>query len=207
MTGSYGRERERGATTTHVIRPSGIVPNPLTTMRSRIPALVPSPLLSITLALGLFALTPAAARAQSVGFAGPSYDGVESVPTGTKPQSKLWWNDVRWWGCLWSTEAQAFTIHRLTPGNQTWVDTGTAADVRPKSRADCLWNGAKLYIASHQYTDGVGGPGHALELYRYSYRPRLRRYALDVGFPALIGDAKTEALVIDQDSTGTLWAV
>src|SRR5688572_2735566 len=147
------------------------------------------------------------ANAQNAGWVGPSYAGAETVPTGSKAQSKLWWNDGSWWGCLWSADAQSFQIHRLRVETQTWENTDTAVDTRPKSRADCLWDGAKLYIASHQYTDGVGSAGHPLELYRYSYDPNRDRYSLDVGFPALIGDAKTESLVIDKDSTGTLWAV
>lgn len=147
------------------------------------------------------------ARAQNAGWLGPSYAGAETVPTGARPESKLWWNDGIWWGCLWSAQAQSYTIHRLLVGTQTWHDTGTAVDPRPKSRADCLWDGAKLYVASHQYTDGIGAPGNALMLYRYSFDPNLDRYGLDVGFPTLIGDAKTETLVIDKDSTGTLWAV
>ena len=157
---------------------------------------------------GLLAWGAAAAPAggQSTGWLGPSYSGVESVPTGSKPQSKLWWNDGLWWGCLWSEAAQAFTIHGLV-GAQGWRDTLVAVDTRPKSRVDCLWDGAKLYIASHQWTDSVGTAGHPLELFRYSYDPRLHRYSLDVGFPTMIGDSKTETLVIDKDGEGRLWAV
>jgi PKD repeat protein len=166
-----------------------------------------SPWTAALAAIGLLLCGSTAARAQNAGWGGPSFDSAESFPTGSKPESKLWWNDGIWWGCLWSEEAQSFTIHRLLARTETWLDTGIAVDSRPKSRADCLWDGTKLYIASHEYTDGVGGPGHALELYRYSYDPHADRYALDVGFPAVIGDAKTEALVIDEDSTGTLWAV
>ena len=164
----------------------------------------------------------APARGQSTGWLGPSYAGVETVPTASTLQSKLWWNDGLWWGCLWSADAQAYTIHALRGaphalqtypprperiGSLTWQDTLVAVDSRPKSRADCLWDGAKLYIATHQYTSGAGEPGHPLELFRYSYDPRLRSYSLDVGFPALIGDAKTSALVIDKDTQGRLWAV
>jgi PKD repeat protein len=164
---------------------------------------------SLPIAAALVALVAGAvpARAQGAGWIGPSYTGAESVPTGSKPQSKLWWNHGLWWGCLWSVDAQAFTIQALRPRNQTWFDTLVAVDSRPKSRADCLWDGAKLYVATHEYTDGVGAAGDPLQLYRYSYDPQLRRYTLDVGFPTLIGDAKTEALVIDKDATGRLWAV
>jgi hypothetical protein len=161
------------------------------------------------LTAGLFALLVASAassHAQVAGIRGRSYHGASEYPTGTKPESKLWWNDGAWWGCLWSASAQAFTIHRLDPGTQSWVNTGTAVDDRPSSHADCLWDGTKLYIASHHFTFN-DSTGFLLELYRYGYDPVARRYELDVGFPTLIGDASTEAIVIDKDSTGTLWAV
>jgi PKD repeat protein len=174
-------------------------------LRSSFRAVTPSTLSIVALLVSGTHAGPASA--QNAGWVGPPYTGAETVPTGSKAESKLWWNDGSWWGCLWSADAQSFMIHRLRIETQTWLDTGTAVDPRPKSRADCLWDGAKLYIASHQYTDGVGAPGDPLELYRYSYDPNLDRYSLDVGFPTLIGDAKTETLVIDRDSTGTLWAV
>ena len=160
-------------------------------------------------AAALVALIAAAvpARAQGAGLIGPSYAGAESIPTGSKPQSKLWWNHGLWWGCLWSEDAQAFTIHALRPRAQAWFDTLVAIDSRPKSRADVLWDGAKLYIATHEYTDGTGAAGDPLHLYRYSYDPALRSYSLDVGFPTLIGDSKSEVLVIDKDAQGRLWAV
>jgi len=164
---------------------------------------------SISFLVALLACLAIAApvRGQSVGWLGPSYTGVETVPTASTLQSKLWWNDGLWWGCLWSEDAQAYTIHALRITSQTWQDTLVAVDSRPKSLADCLWDGAKLYIASHEYTAGVGSSGHPLKLFRYSYDPRLRHYSLDVGFPTLIGDAKTRALVIDEDAQGRLWAV
>lgn len=165
--------------------------------------------LSVPFAAALVALIAAAvpASAQGAGWIGPSYAGAETVPTGSKPQSKLWWNHGLWWGCLWSEDAQAFTIHALRPRAQAWFDTLVAIDSRPKSRADCLWDGAKLYVATHEYTDGTGAAGDPLQLYRYSYDPALRSYSLDVGFPTLIGDSKSEVLVIDKDAQGRLWAV
>jgi len=147
-----------------------------------------------------------ATGAQDAGFRGPSYAGADSFPSGTKPQSKLWWNDGSWWGCLWSTRAQFLMIHRLDPLTQRWIDTGTAVEGRTRAHADCLWDGGKLYVATNRYTSGHGEPGDALELRRYGYDPDARVYSLDVGFPVLIGDSSTEALTIEKDSTGRLWA-
>jgi PKD repeat protein len=162
-----------------------------------------------TLPAGILVLLVATAsnsHAQVAGFRGRSYEGAGSYPTGTKPESKLWWNDGSWWGCLWSAPSRSFTIQRLNVDTQSWMNTGVAVDRRPNSHADCLWDGTKLYIASHRFTlqDDTGSP---LELYRYGYDPVAKNYELDVGFPTLIGDAATEAMVIDKDSTGTLWAV
>jgi hypothetical protein len=43
------------------------------------------------------------------------------------------------------------------------------------------------------------------ELYRYSYNPSGKTYALDSGFPVEVSGGESETLVIDKDSSGTLW--
>ncbi len=152
-------------------------------------------------------LLPGPASAQAIGHEGPSYAGADPFPSGNKPQSKLWYADGRWWGCLWSASAQSFVIHGLDASTQTWTETVAAVDSRPDSHADCLWDGAKLYIASHRFTHGAGASGHPVRLYRYSYDPNADVYSLDTAFPVEIADNSTEGLVIDKDSTGTVWAV
>ena len=130
-----------------------------------------------------------------------------SAPTGEKPESKLWWNDGSWWGCLWDPTAHTFSIHRLDLGTQAWVNSGTPADSRSDSRADALWDGTHLYIASHIYTQTpikTTAP-FAARLYRYSYSPGTRTYSLDTGFPVNVNLSKSETLVLDKDSTGRLW--
>ena len=145
--------------------------------------------------------------AQDLGFQGPSYTGANSFPSGTKPESKLWFNDGAWWGSLWSASALSYSIHRLDPVTQVWSDTGVQIDGRPISRSDCLWNGTKLYVASHRWNPGGGNAGHPLVVYRYAYDPVAEQYSRDAGFPVQIADSSAETAVIDQDSTGTLWAV
>ncbi|HEX6885078.1 MAG TPA: PKD domain-containing protein [Planctomycetota bacterium] len=140
------------------------------------------------------------------GAPGPSYAGVQGSPSAAKAQSKLWWNDGSWWGCLWSVAGRSWTIHRLDAATETWIDTGTAVGPRSADRADCLWDGAKLCIATNRYTNGAGQAGHALELHRFGYDPDTGVYALDAGFPVAIGDASTEVLTLERDSTGRLWA-
>ncbi len=144
--------------------------------------------------------------AQDIGFEGPQFTGAGETPTESKPESKLWFNDGSWWGSLWSSSAQGFRIHRLDLATHRWIDTGVAIDSRSNSHGDVLWDGAKLYIASHEFSNTGGAAGNPIRILRYSYNALADLYSLDPGFPVAIGDFSTEALVIDKDSTGTLWA-
>lgn len=154
---------------------------------------------------------PAGAAPGDIGFEGPSFGSLESSLTGSKPESKLWFNDGRWWASMYDDGAGANRIFRLDRASHSWASTPTALDDRDTSRADVLWEGAsgKLYVASHLFvTTGVATslPGAAGRLYRYTYDPTTASYSLDVGYPATVNGAQTETLVIDKDSTGTLWA-
>ena len=105
-------------------------------------------------ALLLLLGSPYAAVAQpvEVGFEGPSYPagvGRNSEVTSEKPESKLWWNDGAWWASIWHTASASYHIYRLDLTTQTWEDQGTALDSRIESKADILWDGNKLYVASH----------------------------------------------------------
>ena len=155
----------------------------------------------LCLALALVSV-PSAQAATDLGVVGPSFIGA-SAPTAEKPQSKLWFNDGIWWGSLYSAAARDFHIHRLEPSTQTWVDTGVLIDTRDKSKADTLWDGGKLYIAS-------AGPnattaGDAIQLRRYSYAASTRTYTLDPGFPVTPVTGGAEAVVMDRDTTGRIW--
>ena len=130
------------------------------------------------------------------------------MPTGEKPESKLWWNDGLWWGILWSTTGNAYHIYRLDLASQNWVDTGIAADDRNNSRADTLWDGQHLYVVSHIFSDKTGEPapaGQRGELYRYSYDGGAKSYSLDPNYPVEVTDGNAEAMVVEKDSTGRLW--
>ena len=67
---------------------------------------------------------------QDAGHEGPSYHGTDAGPSGTKPESKLWFHDGSWWASLWSVDAQAYTIHELDAASETWIDTGVEIDRR-----------------------------------------------------------------------------
>ena len=139
------------------------------------------------------------------------YAPLNDSPTGNKPQSKLWYADGQWWATLFVTAAGQHRIHRLDRSSQRWIDTGAAIDPRRSTRADALFDASrsKLYVASHVFSSASGAATSAAngaKLWRYSFDPVSDRYTLDPGFPASINSATAEALTIDRDSTGALWA-
>ncbi|NOT31498.1 MAG: DNRLRE domain-containing protein, partial [Planctomycetes bacterium] len=146
------------------------------------------------------------AAAQDFGHEGPSFSGAGAAPTESKPESKLWFHDGAWWGSLWSTSGQAFHIHRLDQSTHVWTDTGVPIDFRSHSKSDALFDGTKLYVASHRFSSDGGASGNSILMLRYGYDSVAKSYALDPGFPVTIGSFSTESMVIDKDSTGTVWA-
>ena len=71
------------------------------------------------------------------------------------------------------------------------MTTGVVVDTRDGSRADALWDGRKLYVATGTvYESGWKSPpsrdavrdGSAM-LQRFSYLPRSKSYQLDRGLP------------------------
>ena len=126
------------------------------------------------------------------------------MPSGSKPQAKLWFNDGIWWASMWDVGTSDFYIWKLDRSTETWSRTSTRLDDRSSTRADVLWDGTKLYVASHTFSEGDGSG--LSRLYRYSYDGATDAYTLDSGFPATINSVRSETLVIDKDSTGKLWA-
>jgi PKD repeat protein len=162
-----------------------------------------------TLVLGLLGATAtASADPGDIGYQDQSFIPLGGSPTGSKPESKLWFNGGSWWGSMFNPTAGEHRIYKLNRTTGVWSDTGVAIDPRDSTRADALWDAAsnKLYVASHVFTTSGGSTssGNAGRLYRYSYSSGT--YTLDSGFPVTINAAKTETLVIDKDSTGVLWA-
>jgi PKD repeat protein len=154
----------------------------------------------------ILAALAARATAQDLGHEGPSFSGAGSEPTESKPESKLWFHDGTWWGSLWSTSGQAFHIQRLDQRTHLWADTGVPIDFRPLSRCDALLDGDKLYVSSHRFSALGGASGHPIVMLRYGYDAPSESYGLMPGFPVTIGTSSTESVVIDKDSTGTIWA-
>lgn len=157
----------------------------------------------------LFNVLPAlASTGVDAGYRDFSYGStVNSTPTGEKPESKLWWNDGFWWGYLFKDSDKAYHIYRLDLGTQNWIDTGVRGDTRTSTKADAMWDGQHLYIASHIFTtSGTATSSNWGKLFRYSYNSTFKTYSLDASFPVDITRGKSETLVIDKDSTGKLWA-
>jgi hypothetical protein len=151
---------------------------------------------------------PAIAAPADVGYRDFQFgSSCNSTPTGEKPESKLWWNDGSWWGSL-CTPDNRYHIHRLDLPTQTWIDTGTVLDDRPSSKADTLWDGLKLYVASHLFTNSgepVSSPDQWGRLYRYSYNTTTDTYSLDAGFPVTVTRGRSETLVLEKAPSGQLW--
>lgn len=172
------------------------------------------PALGLALLLALAALAPGSARAQApatdIGIKDQNYGTIGGSITGSKPESKLWFNDGVWWADMYSTATSTHRVFRLNRTTGVWSDAGTQLDNRATTRSDILWDAAsnKLYVASHSYTSqsATATSGTDGRLYRYSYNSVAKTYSLDTGFPVNVGSAKTETLVIDRDSTGVMWA-
>ncbi|MDQ0755116.1 PKD domain-containing protein [Arthrobacter sp. B3I4] len=165
--------------------------------------------MALFVAGGLLGIASNASAASDYGSPSVSYTGVSNPPTSDKPQSKLWWNDGSWWADMW-TSGSGWHIYRLDLASNSWVDTGVLNDSRASTLADVLWDGSKLYIASHVVTvSGDSAPkpsvaGQPAKLYRYSYSGG--KYILDSGFPTTIANNSSESMTIDKDTTGAIWA-
>ena len=164
-------------------------------------------LTALLLALGALVFPAgASAAAGDVGVEGPSHSGT-GTPTGTKrATSGLWFNDGSWWGNLWHTASGDFHIFRFNAATNSWVDTGVTTETRANTHHDVLWDGKTLYVASYRFVnDGLPAePNYPTTMRRYSYDPAAKTYKL-LG-SSNINNQRVEALTIDKDSKGRLWA-
>lgn len=149
--------------------------------------------------LGL--VSPAGAATADVGYFGPTYSGLE--PTGTKPESKLWYADGSWWAIMRDATKTANRIFRLDRAAGRWNDTGVVVESRT-SKADVLWDGTTLAVATHVYSSSSGS-GSPTYLYTFSY-DAARQTWVRVGGVGTINNIKGESVVIARDSTNRLWA-
>jgi hypothetical protein len=147
----------------------------------------------------------ATSAASDVGYRDFSFNATSVVaPTGEKPQSKLWFNDGTWWASMFNRTVGEYHIYRYDRATHTWGDTGTLIDERNNSKADTLWDGSHLYVATAGDCTTCGP--QSARILRYSYDAQTKRYSLDPGFPVSgISNGGMEAIVLDKDTTGKLW--
>jgi PKD repeat protein len=166
---------------------------------------LPAALLAVIVLLVVAHAMPAGADQGDIGYQDWEYTGTSS-PLGTKrAESALWWNDGYWWANMWDPGTADFHIFRLDQATQAWQDTGVPLDRRSNTHADVLWDGTHLYVASHVHST-TATSGYPSYLYRLTYDSATRQYVHEPGFPIQINNYKTDALVIDKDSTGKIWA-
>ena len=173
---------------------------------------LPMPALTIAVLAVVVAVSWSTAAAQTIGFRDFSYANSNglSAPTGSKPESKLWFNDSTWWAVMFNPSLHETDIYKLDLATQKWTDTGTPVDDRPAAKSDALWDqsSGKLYIVSNLHVNSAAPNNSSSNwgrLYRYSYNPQTKIYSLDFGFPVTVTKGKEETLVLAKDSTGKLW--
>jgi hypothetical protein len=131
----------------------------------------------------------------AVAAAGRSITG-SGEGTGEKPQSKLWYNDGTWWGIL---HLAGQGLHFYEFDGADWKPCGfAAAELGTGGAADVKWNSAELFVLAYSSSP---------QLFAYTYDKKLRAFDLVPGFPVSIPiNGGSETMVLDQDSTGRLWA-
>ena len=162
-----------------------------------------SVLFSLVLAMTLLAGGIALATPTDVGYRDFSFGTSASSPTAEKPQSKLWFNDGIWWGSLWNPSTNDWEIHRFNWTAHTWSSTGTLLEGRVNSKADTLWDGTHLYVATAPRS--TSSTDQNAYVRRYSYDGATKKYTLNPGFPVKVATGTMEAIVLDKDTTGKLW--
>jgi PKD repeat protein len=164
----------------------------------------------VALLTGAIGAAPAAQAATAVTegyrdhqYGDPAAPGGDDVTAGSA-QSKLWFNDGRWFGILFdprSTPNAKFRIDRFDMATQNWTSTTVPVDDRNRSHADVLSVGNTIYVASAH-------PTQSLRFYRYTYDPVGHSYVLGTG-PIAIPSTTTGTgyATIARDSAGVLWTV
>jgi hypothetical protein len=124
-------------------------------------------------------------------------------PSENKNQSKLFFAYGSWWGVLHEPTSREARIQRLDWATQRWHDTGVVVDERPTARADVLFSGDTLYVASA--ATGTS-PVQAVRITAFSFVPDSHRWALRPDFPVTISSLGVSSSLIERAADGTLWA-
>ena len=159
--------------------------------------------ISCVLGIGFSSIQPAIAQTDG-GYKDFTY-GNNVAPTGEKPQSKLWYHDGSWWGVLYNSSPSylRFEIYKFNWSAQTWTTTTIPVESRQRSTLDVLSVGNDLYIASAAVPIAQNEGNPNINIYRFNYDTINTTYFFESG--STIPSNPVETVVIDQDSTGTLW--
>ncbi len=147
-------------------------------------------------AIGLLTVVPVAATQAAPGPGYVDFVYKADTDTGTggndvasfRNQSKIWFNDGRWWGILFDRNSApngTYRIQSLNTATQAWT-VGTSApsvDNRNRSHADALWDGTNLWVVSSHVRGRNWAPNGDLRLYKYTYNATAKTYAIVTGFP------------------------
>jgi len=147
-----------------------------------------------TTVVALAILVSATAAFAAVGF--QAFATTNDAATGEKPQSKLWFHDGSFWAAIQGPQGVAI----FEKNGNTWVQTASMdAVLAPLGNCDVKWDGTRLFILVYNTTP---------QLFKYSYDAALRIWLLESGFPVTLPrPSGSETMVLDEDSTGRLWAV
>jgi hypothetical protein len=158
------------------------------------------------------AVLPAVAGAVAVtaGFRDFAYGTTVTAPTGQKPESKLWFNDGRWWAVLFNTTTNRFEIYGFNKDAQAtnaWTSTGVAVDGRRTAEADVKWvSNGKLYVVTH-IAEAATTADNTVNVRRYGYTPGSTpgtgSYTLET--TKTVANGAFETAVLERDSLGRLW--
>ena len=158
------------------------------------------------------ALAPAGASAATVtaGFRDFSYGTSVTAPTGQKPESKLWFQDGRWWAVLFNTATRRFEIYGFNKNSEAtnaWTTTGTAVDGRRTASVDVKWVGNnKLYVVSH-IAERATTTDKTVNVKRFGYTPGATpgtgKYTLET--TKTVANGALETAEIERDGAGRLW--
>ncbi len=160
--------------------------------------------------------TPAGALAGDAGEESQAY--VEgSLATVTMSQSKVWFHAGSWFAAMLRTGPPSsggspdadVAVFKRTGG--AWVPTGTTIDVRGTTKQDVVAVGDTVYVASHKKLDNETSvpetnPSNMTRMAKLVYDSATGQYAMAAGFPVVMNAFQMEAITIDVDSTGAVWA-
>ena len=151
------------------------------------------------LAVGLLGVIPAAAAPAVPGpgyqdfqyNTGPDFSTGGDAVTGSRNQSKLWFNDGKWWAVMFDKTNAAnpsYRIQSLNMATQTWTTgaTATQADKRNKSHADVLSDGNTLWMASSHKSGTNIAPNGDLQVFKFTYNAATKKYTIVAGFPKVV---------------------